>query len=135
MFAKIKPSRKFPNLQYFAPKRDTHYNENKSINGHNTNYEGDLLSNQPDLFLTNQHNQDFNSGFGQHIKLHVQSLNIIGLIVSNLSRLQACQVSQLICFRRIRLLRKFYCLIYIISVKHYMSFHQDLHCLSRNIDI
>ena len=31
-------------------------------------YEGESISNQPDLFLTNRHSQDFRSVFGHHIK-------------------------------------------------------------------
>ena len=31
-------------------------------------YEGDSISNQPDLFLTGRHSQDFHSAFGHHIK-------------------------------------------------------------------
>ena len=44
--------------------------------------------------------------------------NIIGSLVGNLSRLQAWPVSQMICFRRIGLLCKFYILINIFSMKH-----------------
>ena len=51
------------------------------------------ISNWPDLFLTDRHNQDFNSAFGHHIQIYVQNLNIIGLLVGNLSRLQAWPVT------------------------------------------
>ena len=48
-------------------------------------YQGDLLINQPDLFLTDRHSQDFNSVFGNHIKTYVQNLNKIGSLVDNIS--------------------------------------------------
>ena len=40
-------------------------------------YEGDSISNQPDLFLNDRHSQDFHSVFGHHIKTCVQHLSII----------------------------------------------------------
>ena len=45
-------------------------------------YEGDSISNQPDLFLTDGHSQDFHSEFDHH-------LSTIGSLFGNLSRLQA----------------------------------------------
>ena len=33
-------------------------------------YEGDSTSNQPDLFLTDRHSQDFHSLFGHDIKTY-----------------------------------------------------------------
>ena len=70
-------------------------------------YEGDSISNRPDLFLPDWHSQDFHSVFGHHIKTYVQNLSIIGSLV-DLSRLQTWPVSQIICFRRIWLLHNFY---------------------------
>ena len=65
-----------------------------------------------------EEHQDFHSLFCQHIKAYVQSLSIIGSLVDNLSRLAAWPVSQIIVFRRIRLLRKFYYLMNIFSKKY-----------------
>ena len=62
-------------------------------------------------------NKFFHSLFGHHIKTYVQSLSIVGSLVDNLSLLQAWAVSQLIFFCRIRLLRKFYYLMNIFSMK------------------
>ena len=49
--------------------------------------EGDSISNQPDLFLTDQYSQDLHSVFCHHFKTYVQNLNIIGSLVGNLLRL------------------------------------------------
>ena len=68
----------------------------KSSSGKNqislVKYEGDSASNRPDLFLIDRHSHDFHSLFGHHIKTYVQNLSIIGSLVDNLWRLQACPV-------------------------------------------
>ena len=58
-------------------------------------YEGVSISNQPDIFLTGRHSQDFHRMFRHHIKTYVQSLSIIGSLVDNLLRPQARPVSQM----------------------------------------
>ena len=61
-------------------------------------YEGESLSNQLDLFLTDQHSQDLHNVFDHHNKTHVQYLSIIGSLVGILSRLQTWPESQMIFF-------------------------------------
>ena len=58
-------------------------------------YEGESISNQPDIFLTDPHSQEFNSVSGHHNQTYVHNLSIIGSLVDSLSRLQAWPVSQI----------------------------------------
>ena len=84
-------------------------------------YEGQSISNQPDLFLTDRHSQDYHSVFGHHNKTYVQNLSIIGSFVDNLNIFKHDQRVKSFYFIEIgvrRLLRKFYYLIDISSMKN-----------------
>ena len=70
--------------------------KNVEFRVHEFKFEGESISIQPDLFLTDRHSQDFQSVFGNHNKTYVQNLGVIGSLVDNLSRLQAWPVSQMI---------------------------------------
>ena len=50
----------------------------------NTKHECVSISNQPDLFLTDQYSQDFHSLFGHHIKTLLQRLSIMCWLDDNL---------------------------------------------------
>ena len=82
--------------------------------------EGVSISNQPDHFLTDLHNQDLHSLFGHQNKTYVHNLSNIGLLVDNVSHFQALSVSQMIIFVGIRLLCEFYSLINNFSMKNEM---------------
>ena len=43
--------------------------------------EGESISNQPDMCLTDRHSQDFHSVFGHHNKTCVQNLSITDSLV------------------------------------------------------
>ena len=75
-----------------------------------------LISNKPDIFLTNLYSQEFHSVFDHLIKTYVQNLSIIGSLADNLWRLQAWPVSQFFCW--IWMLCKSYKLINIFSMKN-----------------
>ena len=59
---------------------------------------GESISNQPHLFLTDQHNQDFHIVFGHQNKTHVQHFINIGSLINNLSHLQKLPAGQMIFF-------------------------------------